>query len=96
MAGKTLCKVKGEKLARDPGAQREMILDPAYICEKCARVARREKYLCHAIPLAQAGAGTEPSRQREEGGKHQQERQRARKKDGKDRKDRKGKKRRKS
>ncbi len=96
MGGKTLCKVKGEKLARDPDAQREMILNPAYICEKCARVARREKYLCHAMPLAQAGAGTERSRQREGGGKHQQERQRARKKDGKDGKDRKGKKRRKS
>jgi len=89
MGGKTLCKIKGEKLARDPGAQREMILEPAYICEKCARVARQEKYLCHSTPLARADDGTEPSRKHAGKGKHKKQNKQARKKNGKDRRDKK-------
>jgi hypothetical protein len=86
MGGKTLCKLKGEKLARDPDAQRELILDPAYICEKCARVAHQDKHLCHATPLAGAAAEVSPSQKHKKDSKNKKQRKQSRKKDKKGKK----------
>jgi hypothetical protein len=64
MGDRTLCKFKGSKLAKDPEAQRSLILDPAYICEKCGRVAHSDRNLCHSTPLAAPDGDSPDRRQR--------------------------------
>ena len=71
MGDRTLCKLKGGKLARDPEAQRQLLLDPAYICEKCGRVANSDRSLCHSAPLAvpEGGAPERTGRGKKDGKK---------------------------
>lgn len=35
----------------------EVVLDPAWLCRKCGRVANRKKWLCKATKLEERGRG---------------------------------------
>jgi hypothetical protein len=48
---KTLCKVSKEGIKGDFVQLIEIVKKPKFICEKCARVSKRKKYLCHPIRI---------------------------------------------
>ena len=48
---KTLCKVSKEGIKGDLDRLIEIVKKPKFICEKCARVSKRKKYLCHPIRI---------------------------------------------
>ncbi len=43
---KTLCKLKKDELTDDFKQIVKIVINPKFICEKCARVAKEKKYLC--------------------------------------------------
>jgi hypothetical protein len=48
---KTMCKYKKEKIEENLETLKQIVKNPKYICRKCARVAKEEKYLCKPLTL---------------------------------------------
>jgi len=48
---KQLCSLKKEDVKTYAKKIIKIVSKPKFICEKCARVAKDEKHLCHAFPL---------------------------------------------
>lgn len=49
---KTLCKIKKDDISTCFKKLTDITCKPKYMCTKCARVAKDEKYLCRAASLA--------------------------------------------
>ncbi len=48
---KHLCSLKKEDVKTYAKKIIKIVSKPKFICEKCARVSKDEKHLCHAVPL---------------------------------------------
>jgi hypothetical protein len=48
---KKLCSLKKDDVKMYAKKIIKIVSKPKFICEKCARVAKDEKHLCHAVPL---------------------------------------------
>ena len=48
---KNLCPLKKDDIKNDAKKIVKIVSKPKFICEKCARVAKDEKHLCHAVSL---------------------------------------------
>jgi hypothetical protein len=48
---KTLCKYKKEKIEENLETLKKIVKDPKFICRKCARSAKDDKYLCKPATL---------------------------------------------
>jgi len=48
---KTLCKYKKEKIEEHMETLKQIVGNPKFICRKCARAAKDEKYLCKPVTL---------------------------------------------
>ena len=48
---KQLCSLKKDDVKTYAKKIIKIVSKPKFICEKCARVAKDEKHLCHAISL---------------------------------------------
>lgn len=48
---KKLCSLKKDDVKAYAKKIVKIVSKPKFICEKCARVAKDEKHLCHAVPL---------------------------------------------
>lgn len=48
---KKLCGLKKDDIEKHTKKIVKIVSKPKFICEKCARVANDEKYLCHPMPL---------------------------------------------
>lgn len=48
---KTMCKFKKEKIEENLKVIRKIVINPKFICRKCARIANDEAYLCKPLTL---------------------------------------------
>jgi len=48
---KTMCKYKKEKIEENLEILKQIVKNPKFICRKCARAAKEEKYLCKPLTL---------------------------------------------
>jgi len=48
---KKLCGLKKDEIAKHSKKIIKIVAKPQFICEKCARVAKNEKHLCHPCAL---------------------------------------------
>ena len=48
---KKLCKLKKEFIKNNLNDFKELVSSPNYLCRKCGRVARQERYLCKVVSL---------------------------------------------
>lgn len=50
-SGKSRCKISFREIEEDPGAFRELVVDPKFVCRKCRRIASHKDNLCKAKKL---------------------------------------------
>lgn len=49
---KSLCKESKESVMANIDEILNAVMKPKFICEKCARVSNRKKYLCDAVKIS--------------------------------------------